>query len=36
VQEFESKYGERLWERDEGLYDYAVKVGAGTIAVIVG
>ncbi|KAI0254827.1 phosphoadenylyl-sulfate reductase [Lactifluus subvellereus] len=26
VQEFESKHGERLWERDEGLYDYAVKV----------
>ena len=24
---FESKYGERFWERDEGGYDYAVKVG---------
>ncbi|KAI0307050.1 hypothetical protein B0F90DRAFT_1622803 [Multifurca ochricompacta] len=26
VQEFESKYGERFWERDEGEYDYVVKV----------
>ncbi|KAI0268135.1 hypothetical protein BC834DRAFT_868035 [Gloeopeniophorella convolvens] len=26
VQEFERKHGERLWERDEGAYDYAVKV----------
>ena len=26
VKEFEEKYGERLWERDESLYDYAVKV----------
>ena len=24
---FELKYGERFWERDEGGYDYAVKVG---------
>ena len=24
---FELKYGERYWERDEGAYDYAVKVG---------
>lgn len=24
---FELKYGERLWERDEAAYDYAVKVG---------
>jgi phosphoadenosine phosphosulfate reductase len=24
---FELKYGEHLWERDEGAYDYAVKVG---------
>jgi phosphoadenosine phosphosulfate reductase len=36
VQEFENKYGERLWERNEGLYDYVVKVGTGTIAVIIG
>ncbi len=27
VQEFESRYGERFWERDERGYDYAVKVG---------
>lgn len=27
TEEFERKYGERLWERDEGAYDYAVKVG---------
>ena len=26
AQDFEKKYGERLWERDEELYDYAVKV----------
>jgi len=26
TQEFDSKYGEHLWERNEGLYDYAVKV----------
>jgi len=25
-EEFERKHGERLWERDEGAYDYAVKV----------
>ena len=24
--EFEAKYGERLWETDEGAYDYLVKV----------
>ena len=27
VQEFEMKYGERLWEKDEAKYDYLVKVG---------
>ena len=27
VQEFESRYGEHFWERNEGGYDYAVKVG---------
>lgn len=26
VQDFEKKYGEKLWERDEELYDFAVKV----------
>lgn len=26
VEEFEKKYGEKLWETDETLYDYAVKV----------
>jgi len=26
VQEFESRHGERFWERNEGGYDYAVKV----------
>ena len=26
VEDFEKKYGERLWEKDETLYDYAVKV----------
>ncbi|KIY52283.1 phosophoadenylyl-sulfate reductase [Fistulina hepatica ATCC 64428] len=26
VQEFEARYGERLWETDEALYDYVVKV----------
>lgn len=26
VEAFEGKYGERLWERDEGLYDFLVKV----------
>lgn len=26
VEEFEKKYGEKLWEMDEVLYDYAVKV----------
>jgi phosphoadenosine phosphosulfate reductase len=26
VEDFEAKYGKRLWERDETLYDYAVKV----------
>jgi phosphoadenosine phosphosulfate reductase len=26
VQDFEKKYGEKLWERDEDLYDFAVKV----------
>jgi hypothetical protein len=31
TQEFDSKYGEHLWERNEGLYDYAVKVGTRTI-----
>jgi phosphoadenosine phosphosulfate reductase len=27
TEEFECKHGERLWERDEAAYDYAVKVG---------
>jgi phosphoadenosine phosphosulfate reductase len=27
TEEFERKHGERLWERDEAAYDYAVKVG---------
>ena len=27
VQEFENRYGERFWERNEGGYDFAVKVG---------
>lgn len=26
VSDFEKKYGEKLWERDEELYDFAVKV----------
>jgi hypothetical protein len=26
VQEFEAKYGQRLWEKDESAYDYYVKV----------
>jgi len=26
VQDFEAKYGERLWETDEATYDYLVKV----------
>ena len=26
VEDFEKKYGEKLWEKDETLYDYAVKV----------
>ena len=26
VQDFEKKHGERLWERDEKMYDYLVKV----------
>lgn len=26
VQDFEKQYGEKLWERDEQMYDYAVKV----------
>lgn len=26
VKAFEAKFGERLWERDEGFYDYTVKV----------
>ncbi|KAI0080867.1 phosphoadenylyl-sulfate reductase [Panus rudis PR-1116 ss-1] len=26
VQDFEKKYGEKLWERDETMYDYLVKV----------
>ncbi|KIY73962.1 Phosphoadenosine phosphosulfate reductase thioredoxin [Cylindrobasidium torrendii FP15055 ss-10] len=26
VADFETKYGEKLWERDEGLYDFLVKV----------
>jgi phosphoadenosine phosphosulfate reductase len=26
VEEFESKYGEKLWERDEDTYDFVVKV----------
>ena len=30
---FELKYGERFWERDEGGYDYAVKVGKEMIHV---
>lgn len=29
VQDFEKKYGEKLWERDEELYDFAVKVRLG-------
>ena len=28
VEDFEKKYGEKLWEKDETLYDYAVKVSA--------
>lgn len=26
VEEFEEKYGEKLWEKDEDTYDYLVKV----------
>ena len=26
VQDFEAKYGEKLWEKDEDKYDYLVKV----------
>lgn len=26
VKAFEAKFGEKLWERDEGLYDFSVKV----------
>jgi phosphoadenosine phosphosulfate reductase len=33
TEEFERKHGERLWERDEAAYDYAVKVGKGMIRV---
>ena len=33
VQDFEKKYGEKLWERDEELYDYAVKVSAASALV---
>lgn len=29
VADFESRWGERLWERDEDAYDFAVKVGRG-------
>lgn len=28
VQDFERKFGEKLWERDEELYDFSVKVCA--------
>lgn len=31
-QEFESKYGERLWETDEASYDYLVKAEPGARA----
>ena len=30
VADFEKKYGEKLWERDEVLYDFAVKVNHHT------
>jgi phosphoadenosine phosphosulfate reductase len=26
VKAFEAKFGEKLWERDESMYDFAVKV----------
>jgi len=26
VKAFEAKFGEKFWERDEGMYDFAVKV----------
>jgi phosphoadenosine phosphosulfate reductase len=32
VEEFEAKYGERLWETDEASYDYLVKVEPGARA----
>ena len=28
--DFEEKYGQRLWEKDESKYDYLVKVGCKT------
>jgi phosphoadenosine phosphosulfate reductase len=34
VADFEKKYGEKLWEKDEVMYDYAVKVRSLSFAVI--
>ena len=28
VSDFENKWGERFWERDEDTYDFAVKVSS--------
>ena len=33
AQDFEKKYGEKLWERDEEMYDFAVKVRLRACAV---
>lgn len=30
AKEFEEEFGERLWEREEDVYDYLVKVGLST------
>jgi phosphoadenosine phosphosulfate reductase len=32
VEEFEAKYGEKLWETDEETYDYLVKVSFSSLA----
>ncbi len=34
VQDFEKKHGEKLWERDEELYDFVVKVYLSHLSMI--
>ncbi|PSR81028.1 hypothetical protein PHLCEN_2v6559 [Hermanssonia centrifuga] len=34
VQDFEKKHGEKLWERDEELYDFVVKVYRSQLSMI--